>query len=61
MKSQKKMDILIETFQKLDEGCKDYIQELTQNLVEIHCGGGFLREYEKESTAHCKKLGVFPV
>jgi hypothetical protein len=44
MESLEKLDILMSSFEKLEENQKDYIRELTQKLAEIHCGGEFLRE-----------------
>jgi len=38
-KEQEKLDILTRDFEKLEENWKEYIRELTQKLVDIHCGG----------------------
>jgi hypothetical protein len=39
MTEQEKLDILTRDFEKLEENWKDYIWELTRQLVDIHCGG----------------------
>jgi hypothetical protein len=39
MTEQEKLDILARDFEKLEENWKEYIWELTQKLVDIHCGG----------------------
>ena len=50
MTSQKKLHILTKNFMKLDENRKDYIRELTHDLVEIHKKGGFLSDCSKKET-----------
>jgi len=34
---QEKLEVLASDFRKLEDGRKDYILELTQKLVGIHC------------------------
>jgi len=37
--TQEKIDLLASNYKKLEENRKDYIRELTQKLVNIHCEG----------------------
>jgi len=39
MTEQEKLDILTRDFEKLEENWKEYIRELTRQLVDIHYGG----------------------
>jgi len=36
---QERLGILTRDFEKLEENWKEYIRELTRQLVDIHCGG----------------------
>jgi len=40
-KGQKKLDVLARNFKKLDENRKDCIRDLTRQLADIHCKGGW--------------------
>jgi hypothetical protein len=40
MKKQKKLELLVKNYIKLEENRKDYIQKLLRKLVKIHCGRG---------------------
>lgn len=51
IEKQEKLDILTRDFEKLEENWKDYIWELTQKLVDIHCEG-FSEEYNGNDLAH---------
>jgi hypothetical protein len=41
---QKRLDILIRDFEKLEDRRKDYIRKLTRKLADIHCGGELLNK-----------------
>jgi len=38
MEGQDKLNVLTSDFEKLEEGQKDFIRELTRKLAVIHCG-----------------------
>jgi hypothetical protein len=61
MKSKKKLDILEKNYLKLDEGWKDFIQELTQNLADIHGKVGFLKDYGNKRKIQEKSLNIYSV
>ena len=46
MKKQKKLELLVKNYKKLEENSKNYIQELLRKLVKIHCGRGLLKNTE---------------
>jgi hypothetical protein len=56
MKSKKKLDVLEKNYLKLDEGWKDFIQELTQNLADIHGRAGFLKDDSNKRKVQEKTL-----
>jgi len=60
MDCQEKLEILVESFRKLDEGRKDYIRELTRKLAEIHSSGDFWGESEEKDHGRGGNLGIFP-
>jgi molybdopterin converting factor small subunit len=57
MENLEKIDTLTSSFEKLEESQKDYIQELTQKLAEIHRGGEFLRESKVINVHNCSVRG----
>ena len=44
MKKQKKQELLVKNYKKLEENRKDYVRELLRKLVKIHCGRGLLED-----------------
>jgi len=38
MTKQKKLELLVKNYKKLEENRKDYIRKLLRELVKIHCG-----------------------
>jgi hypothetical protein len=57
---QEKLAVLADSFGKLDEGGKDYIQELTRKLAEIHCGADFEGESDEKDHGRGENWGIYP-
>ena len=59
MNCQEKLEILVDSFRKLDDSRKDYIRELTRKLAEIQGSADFWEESDG-NCARGKNLGTFP-
>jgi len=59
MENQKKLDILIEYYKKLNENRKDYIHDLRKKLAEIHGEGKFPEKFCKKDMVNNTKRGIY--
>jgi len=59
MNCQEKLDILVDSFRKLDENRKDHIRELTRKLAEIHMETDIWSEFSGENGTHSENLGIY--
>jgi hypothetical protein len=60
MKEQKKLELFVKNYQKLEKNRKDYIQKLLRKLVKIHCGRGLPVNTVLKDGIEGENLGIYP-
>jgi len=61
MAEQKKMELLMSCFRKLEENRKDYIRELTRKLADIHCSSELMNSRKTSRRAAIKTRLIIPL